>query len=112
VEQAFTASELQLERTRAARSRSALSYYPSRSGNVIYAMAPYVVAGPYSEGTDHGSPWSYDTHVPLLLFGSGVTSGRYTEAVSVADIAPTLSALLSVRAPSGSQGRVLQEALR
>jgi hypothetical protein len=112
VEQALTASELRQQRARAAHSRSELSYYPSRSGNVIYAMAPYVVAGGYSEGTDHGSPWTYDTHVPLLLFGSGVTSGRYTDAVGVADIAPTLSVLLNVPAPSGSQGRVLQEALR
>jgi predicted AlkP superfamily pyrophosphatase or phosphodiesterase len=112
VEQALTGGELTRERNRAVHSRSELSYYPSRSGDVIYAMAPYVLLGAYLEGTDHGSPWSYDTHVPLLLFGSGVTPGRYTEAVGVADIAPTLSALLNIEAPAGSQGRLLKEALR
>lgn len=112
VEQVLTGTELSEQRRRGAHSRSELSYNPARSGNLFYVLAPYVLPETQSEGTTHGSPWEYDTHVPLLLFGSGVTPGRYTQAVGVADIAPTLSALLDIKAPSGSQGKVLKEALR
>jgi arylsulfatase A-like enzyme len=60
----------------------------------------------------HGTPYSYDTHVPLIIMGAGVAPGRYTQAASPADIAPTLARLLRVQAPSSTVGRVLLEALR
>ena len=60
----------------------------------------------------HGSPYSYDTHVPTIIMGAGVNPGRYLEASTPADIAPTLSALLRITAPSNSTGRVLVEALK
>ena len=63
------------------------------------------------QGTTHGSPWTYDTHVPLLWLGAGVAPGTYAEPVAVTDLAPTLSALLGVDPPNGSQGRVLREML-
>jgi predicted AlkP superfamily pyrophosphatase or phosphodiesterase len=111
VAQVLTGAELDEQRARGAHSRSELSYYPGRSGQLFYVLAPYVLPESQPQGTTHGSPWAYDTHVPLLLFGSGVTSGRYSAAAAVADLAPTLSALLGISAPGGSQGRVLKEAL-
>jgi arylsulfatase A-like enzyme len=68
-----------------------------------------VVAEPKPEGTTHGSPWEYDTHVPLLWFGAAIRPGVYRGAVSVTDLAPTLSALLGIREPSGSSGTILKE---
>lgn len=112
VEQVLTASELAEQRARGTHSRAELSYYPERSGNLLYVLAPYLVPETQPVGTTHGSPWTYDTHVPLLLFGAGITPGMHAEAVAVADLAPTLSAILEIRAPDRSQGRVLQEALR
>jgi arylsulfatase A-like enzyme len=50
--------------------------------------------------------------VPLIIMGTGVTPGRYLEPASPADIAPTLSALLRITAPTSATGRVLLEALR
>jgi predicted AlkP superfamily pyrophosphatase or phosphodiesterase len=111
VAQVLTGAELDEQRVRGAHSRSELSYYPGRSGQLFYVLAPYVLPQSKPEGTTHGSPWSYDTHVPLLLFGPGVAAGRYSEAVGIADLAPTLSALLGISAPAGSQGRILKEAL-
>ena len=64
-------------------------------------------------GTTHGSPYSYDTHVPLIFWGARglVTPGVYSRYVGIGDIAPTLASLLGVAQPSGATGRVLQELL-
>ena len=59
----------------------------------------------------HGSPWSYDTHVPILLAGPGIRPGTYGRPVAPRDIAPTLSVLLGIAPPSASTGEVLREAL-
>jgi hypothetical protein len=112
VAQVLTGAELAQQRAAGNHTRSELSYDPERSGQVFYVLAPYLLPSARPEGTTHGSPWTYDTHVPLLLFGSGVKPGRYGEVVGVADLAPTLSTLLGIPTPHGSQGRVLREALR
>jgi hypothetical protein len=78
---------------------------------VYYELSPYLLPEPKPEGTTHGSPWSYDTHVPVLWLETGIRPGAYKGSISVTDIAPTLSSLLRIRAPSGSQGRVLKEML-
>jgi hypothetical protein len=48
----------------------------------------------------------------MIIMGAGVISGRYLEPASPADIAPTLSMLLHVTAPSSATGRVLVEAIK
>ncbi len=61
----------------------------------------------------HGTPYSYDTQVPLLLSGDKwIQPGRYTAPAEVVDIAPTLSVILNTRPPSAAEGRVLTEALK
>jgi len=61
----------------------------------------------------HGSPYTYDTNVPLVFHGkTWIKPGKYPRAAAVADIAPTLSYLLEIRPPSASEGRVLEEILR
>jgi hypothetical protein len=112
VQQALTATELRQLRIEAIRSGAAFSFYPARSGNIYYELQPYQVLAEEQTGADHGSPWAYDTHVPLLWFGSGIAPGNHYGAASVADIAPTLSLLLGILEPAGSQGRVLREMLR
>ncbi|WP_414662816.1 alkaline phosphatase family protein [Horticoccus sp. 23ND18S-11] len=82
-----------------------LSFNRERSGDLYYQMKPYWVDR--KTGTNHGAPYTYDTHVPLLWFGAGITPGVRTERVGVDDIAPTLARLLGLVAPPMSQGRVL-----
>ena len=91
--------------------RALHGFYPARSGDVVMVAEPYKYIAETITAT-HGSPYSYDTHVPTIIMGAGVTPGRYLEPASPADIAPTLSALLRITAPSNSTGRVLIEALR
>lgn len=86
-------------------------FYPTRSGDVVMIAEPYKYLGDTITAT-HGSPYSYDTHVPVIIMGTGVIPGRYLEPASPADIAPTLSALLRITKPSSAVGRVLLEAIR
>lgn len=57
----------------------------------------------------HGSPFDYDSHVPVIFMGAGIKPGNYDETIAVNDIAPTLATILSVETPAGSVGRVLNE---
>jgi hypothetical protein len=88
------------------------SYYPGRSADLYYFLEPYWLPSDEPTGTGHGSPWRYDQQVPLLWFGKGIVPGTKRGPAAVADLAPTLSALLGLTAPGGAQGRVLSEVLR
>jgi predicted AlkP superfamily pyrophosphatase or phosphodiesterase len=95
----------------------AAGHYPARSGDLIVVPKPnwIFVSDDKSlipgNATTHGSGYPYDTQVPLVLFGAGVTPGRYTQAASPADIAPTLATMTGVSLPQAT-GRVLAEAVK
>jgi hypothetical protein len=92
-----------------------LVFYPPRSGDVLILVKPYSFWGKYAEvdyGDSHGTPYSYDTHVPLALFGPDIVPGLLREPVSIADLAPTLAALLQVNPPPSAEGRILPGVLR
>jgi len=86
-------------------------FYANRSGDVVLIPDPYSYLGEGVLAT-HGSPYSYDTHVPLIIVASGLIPGHYYDPASPADIAPTVSLLLKTTPPSSAVGRVLTEALR
>jgi predicted AlkP superfamily pyrophosphatase or phosphodiesterase len=84
------------------------SWHPDRSGDLQFVVKPWWLVSGRAQGTTHGSPHAYDTHVPILLYGpSWVRPGRIDRKAEVADIAPTLSRLLRVPPPSASEGRLL-----
>lgn len=96
--------------------RALHGYNPERGADVVLVQKEnwYFVTDK-SKNTPvatHGAPYSYDTHVPLIIMGGGVAPGRYRQPASPADIAPTLARILNVQPPSGSKGRVLTEALK
>ena len=83
------------------------------SGDLMVVTRPFWYFGTGSTGTSHGSPYAYDTNVPLILMGKRwFKPGAYGQYAEVVDIAPTLSHLLHVRPPAASEGRVLTETLR
>jgi predicted AlkP superfamily pyrophosphatase or phosphodiesterase len=86
-------------------------YFQGRSGNLIVVPRPFFIVGS-SLVTSHGTPYSYDTHVPVILYGPGILPGSYRSVSSPADIAPTLSSLLGIERPSNAVGRILTEAMR
>ena len=57
----------------------------------------------------HGSPWGYDTFVPLIFAGFGLENEVIHERVSTTDLAVTLSGILNIKPPSGAQGIILKE---
>jgi hypothetical protein len=80
------------------------------SGDLYLVQHPYTMFG--GQVVTHGSPYTYDTNVPLMIMGkTWIKPGKYAQA-AVADLAPTLTFLLEVRPPSGNEGRVLSEILR
>jgi predicted AlkP superfamily pyrophosphatase or phosphodiesterase len=85
------------------------SYSPEGSWYVMGVPEPYTVGS--TKGTDHASPYTYDTHVPLAFYGLPFHAGTYRTHAEPVDLAPTLASLLGINAPTQSIGRVLTEAL-
>ena len=99
------------------RRAMTIGYFAGRSGDLFIVPKAYWLldntpAGEKRDyGTNHGTPYNYDQHVPILLMGTGIRHGEYFEAVTPADIAPTLATLCGVTLPM-RDGRVLAEALQ
>ena len=110
----FTRSELLKGELRNDRNAAGVArgFYSSRSGNLIIVPQPYFFFYTETAITTHGTGYAYDTHVPVIFFGPGITPGTYFGECGPADIAPTLSALLGLAPPSNSEGRVLAEAIK
>ena len=85
------------------------TFHPERSGDVLWAYLPYYLCG--GSGTTHGSPWRYDTHVPLVLLGAGIERGIHGRRTSPAMLAPTIAELFGVDAPAACIEEPLLEAL-
>ena len=85
------------------------SYSPEGSWYVMGVPEIYSVGG--VKGTDHTSPYSYDTHVPLAFYGLAFQTGTYRSGVEPVDMAVTFASLLGINAPTHAVGRVLTEAL-
>ncbi len=110
----FAADDVLAGRKAGALARQvALGFFVGRSGDVVLVPRPYVYfgTGPTYRAS-HGTPYRYDTHVPLVFYGWGVKRGSYRRPVSTTDIAPTVAALLGIDAPAHCEGRVLDEALQ
>ncbi len=111
--EAFTRSQIlagKLPNTAIARS-VANGFHPQRNGNLVIITQPFYFVGE-SATTTHGSPYKYDTHVPVIFYGAGIATGSFHSVSSPADIAPTLAALLKLETPSNSVGRILTEAIK
>jgi len=89
--------------------RVLLSFDRQRSGDVDVLFEPYWMSS--GAGTTHGTAYSYDTHIPLIVMGPGIREGRYHQAVALNDLAPTLATLLGVETPSGASGQALADIL-
>jgi hypothetical protein len=84
------------------------SWHPQRSAPLIVVVKPNWLFGARPQGSSHGTPYPYDTHVPILAWGSPwVGQGEVKQRVEVADIAPTLAAILHVKVPAQAQGKPL-----
>jgi len=108
----FTKSQLARGETPATDvgRRYSHSYSPKGGWYVIGVPSPFQVG--ITKGTDHETPFSYDTHVPLAFYGLAFQPGTYRTHAEPIDLAVTLSSLLGINAPAQATGRVLTEALQ
>ncbi len=82
-------------------------YLASRSGDVMFTLLPGWMEWDRTTGTTHGSPYNYDTHIPLILYGWKVANGTYLPEVNIIDIAPTIAHLLNIQVPNGCSGKAI-----
>ena len=89
-------------------------YNQKFSGDILFVEKPSMISDWYLnvEATNHGSPYSYDTHVPLLFYGNGIEKGETFTYHPIVDIAPTISALLGIQFTDGNSGKVITEVLK
>ena len=85
-------------------------YDPKQNGEIVVLdKAGYMQ---YQDtGTTHGSPNSYDTHVPLLFYGYKVPKCELHAKKYITQIAPTLSQMLKIPFPNGTESEVLETLL-
>jgi predicted AlkP superfamily pyrophosphatase or phosphodiesterase len=96
------------------------NFHPTRSGHIHLVQEHYWFLHSTDEaskmGLDsiaaiHGSPWAYDTYVPIFFAGNGIPAQTINRRVSPTDIAPTIAKYLNIKFPSGSIGDPLEEVL-
>ena len=84
--------------------------YSAQAGWYVFGEpTPFTLGTP--AGTDHSTPYSYDTHVPLAFYGLAFRAGTYRTHAEPVDLAVTLASLLGINAPTHAVGRVLTEAV-
>jgi hypothetical protein len=77
------------------------SFHAERSGDVAVILRPFhPLSGQYETGTSHGSPFPYDTHVPLVVFGAGVAGKVHDEVVTPQTLAVILAHALGIAPPA------------
>ncbi len=84
----------------------------TRSGDIYIIQEPYWFL--FDEGpiaSMHGSPWRYDTHVPIIFAGQGIDAQIINRLVHPVDVAPTIAAFLGMTAPAAAKGSLLMEVL-
>ncbi|AFM02905.1 putative AP superfamily protein [Bernardetia litoralis DSM 6794] len=111
ISQAITATELskQIQRTGFLQLIQN-GFNPKLSPDVAFLFQSGYMDSYYKKGgTTHGTPYNYDTQVPLLFFGKNIKSGKTHRRVEITDIAATMASLLYLQQPSGCIGNPIIE---
>jgi len=90
------------------------NFNPKRSGDIYIVLEPHWFVNDFdglTVASTHGSPWFYDTFVPIIFAGNGLAHQNVFREVNTVDIALTLSNYLKIKGPSGATGRPLVEVL-
>lgn len=88
------------------------NYHPDRSGDLFIVFEPHRFINDFDGlvvASTHGSPWRYDTHVPIIFSGARLKAKQIYRPVSTRDVALTLSAWAGTNQPSGASGEILWE---
>ncbi len=83
-------------------------FYYGRSGDVYIQLKRGWLDSSYRKGTSHGSPYNYDTHVPLIFYGWRIPNGMTDNKTVIPQIAPTVAHMLHIQFPSGATNKLLE----
>ena len=117
VADAFTYEEL-ADPSQASASRQSwlrrygLGFVADRSPDIQLLPPSGWLINTRATGTSHGTPYDYDTQVPIIVFGEGIPARVVEAPVYTHDVAPTIAELLGVRAPADIDGHSLLPLLR
>ena len=90
------------------------NFNPERSGDIFVVFEPHSFlkeAEGLPAAVTHGSPWRYDTYVPVVFAGGSLSARRIYREIQTVDVATTLAAIVGVKPPSGARGAPLIEVL-
>ena len=88
----------------------AKGYDPKQNGDLVILNKPGYIEY-QGTGTSHGTPYSYDTHVPCIFYGWNIKKGETHDRKVITEIAPTLAQKLKIPFPNGTESNVLTEVL-
>ena len=89
-------------------------YHREESGDILFLLETGYLSKSTDipsahRGTSHGSPYNYDTHVPLLWYGKGIKPGEIIRKIDITDIAATLSDMLNLQRTGSMTGEPIIE---
>ena len=110
---AVASSRLTVQQSNPLISKVRNNHHVSRSGDIYIIQEPYWFLfdkGPVA--AMHGSPWRYDTHVPVVFMGPTIKPNTVYRLVHPVDVAPTIAALMGMTPPGSAQGSPLEEVVQ
>ena len=84
------------------------SFHPQRAADIVIRYREFDLF-PESIPVNHGSPYDYDKHVPLLIAGRGVNAATFDRRIWTVDIAPTIARVLNIKTPDDLDGHPIDE---
>jgi hypothetical protein len=87
----------------------ARGYFPGRTGQVLVVPreGDIVTRDEPDIAYMHGSPWEYDTAIPLLFAGPAILGGVYGRPATQQDVAATIASVIGATMPPATSGRLL-----
>ena len=82
------------------------SFDAKRSADLMLRFREFDLAFAGASGTNHGSVYSYDTHVPMVFLGAGFPAQRIESPIRTVDLAPTLASCLGIKPPAKLDGEI------
>jgi predicted AlkP superfamily pyrophosphatase or phosphodiesterase len=84
------------------------SFNQKRSGDIMINLKPGWIED-VTFATFSNSPYTYDTHVPLVWYGWKIKRKTIFKEIGIEDIAPSISSMLNISFPNGYSGTPIYE---
>lgn len=82
--------------------------FPGREADLMYRGRPGdLISSKYGTGANHGSPYTYDTHVPVLIAGPRIRRSEDARPYPITTLVPTIAAILGITPPAAATERPL-----